>query len=122
LLTSIAEKREDCALALIAGGADVRSRTLEGKTALHMAAAMSLSRVVDMALSTSPELVNSADAEGFTPLMLAAWAGNEGNVQSMLRHGAVSSIKNSDGKTAADFARTRGHDALAEMLSGATFQ
>lgn len=117
LLTSIAEKREDCALALIAGGADVRSRTLEGKTALHMAAAMSLSRVVDMALSTSPELVNSADAEGFTPLMLAAWAGNEVNLQSMLRHGAMSSMKNSDGKTAADLARTRGHDALAEMLS-----
>jgi ankyrin repeat protein len=53
---------------------------------------------------------------GFTPLMEAAFNGQDEMVELLMRHGADSSMKEGDGKTAADHARARGHAALADRL------
>jgi ankyrin repeat protein len=53
---------------------------------------------------------------GFTPLMEAALNGQADMVEALLSSGADRSLRDSDGLTAADHARTRGHAGLAERL------
>jgi len=56
------------------------------------------------------------DASVDVPLMIAASAGNMDAVQSLLDAGADYSVKNSHGRTAADYARLSGHPAVAQLL------
>jgi len=88
LLTALAEKRESCALALIGAGANMQTRSSDGQTALHLASAMGLARVVDACLARSPELFNTVDDAANTPLMLATNSGHEQIIQSLLEFGA----------------------------------
>ena len=48
--------------------------------------------------------------------MEAALNGQVEMVELLMRHGADASMKDGDGKTAADHARGRGHTGLAERL------
>jgi len=50
------------------------------------------------------------------PLFLAARRGNEAIVKLLLDHGADPALKDLAGKTAADYAREEGHDAVAFLL------
>ena len=88
MLTALAEKRESCALALIGAGANMQTRSSDGQTALHLASAMGLARVVDACLARSPELFNTVDDAANTPLMLAINSGHEQIIQSLLEFGA----------------------------------
>ena len=56
---------------------------------------------------------------GFTPLIEAALNGQVEMVELLMRHGADASLKDGDGKTAADHARERGHAGLAGRLGSA---
>ena len=116
LLTALAEKREGCALALIEADANMQTRSLGGQTALHIAAAKGLARVVDACLARLPDLVNTVDDNADTPLMLAATKGHESIVKSLLRFNADTTMTDSDGRTAADQARKNGHNELATLL------
>lgn len=60
--------------------------------------------------------MNQAANSGSTPLLTAASLGNEGVVKVLLGAGADKSLKNSDGKTALDFARSEGHSTTAKLL------
>ncbi len=53
---------------------------------------------------------------GYTPLMEAALQGSSDQVDALLAAGADKSRKHPDGKTAADFAREKGHAELAKRL------
>ena len=53
---------------------------------------------------------------GFTPLMIAAGSGIADAVDALLAVGADRSKTSSDGKTAADFARERGHTEIVARL------
>lgn len=55
----------------------------------------------------------------FTPLHSAAANGDEAIVDLLLARGADPASAADDGRTAADFASERGHDALAERLAAA---
>jgi ankyrin repeat protein len=56
-------------------------------------------------------------ANGFSPLMYAAYAGHEGAVRVLLQAGADPSSRTTDSKqSAADFAASRGHQKLAAHL------
>ena len=53
---------------------------------------------------------------GFTPLMEAAFNGQVDMVEILVDHGADRHLRDEEGRTAADHARARGHDSLAERL------
>jgi len=54
--------------------------------------------------------------QGYTALMIAAGNGFADAVDVLLEAGANPALKQSEGKTAADFARERGHEELANRL------
>ena len=64
--------------------------------------------------------VNATQAGGFTPLFSAASAGRQDLVELLQAHGADPFHKSDAGKTAADFARDRGHLELAVWLESQT--
>ena len=79
-----------------------------------------------LALGKKPETVqlllahgadpNGAQAGGFTPLFSAAVADRRDLVELLLAHGADPKRTSDQGKTAAEFARERGHAEMAAWL------
>ena len=117
LLTALAEKREICALALIAAGANMKARSSSSQTALHIASEMGLARVVDACLARSPDLVNTVDDNASTSLMLAAIGGHNLIIQSLLQFGADRTLKDIKGQTAKDVAIKNGNVDLVPLLN-----
>lgn len=64
--------------------------------------------------------VNARQAQDFTPLHAAADNGQLDMVALLLAHGADPGARMAPGKTPADFARERGHTAVAEALEVAS--
>jgi ankyrin repeat protein len=60
--------------------------------------------------------VNAAQTAGYRPLHQAAVAGREDLVRMLLDAGADKAARCDRGKTPAEYARERGHDAVAAML------
>ena len=106
-------------VALLEHGADARvfGRAFDSNLPIHAAAA---GRRIDKAsfakliiATGNPDVLQKA---GYTALMIAAANGFVDAVDVLLSAGASKVIKTPDGKTAADFARERGHEALAKRL------
>lgn len=106
---------------LLALGADARQwgRAFETNLALH--AACSGGRLGNAALAKLVAATGDPDVtpkHGFTPLMQAAAGGYESEVEVLLAAGADRTRKHPEKQmTPADFARERGHAALAERLA-----
>jgi uncharacterized protein len=62
--------------------------------------------------------VNATQAGGFTAIFSAAAANRQDLAELLVNHGANPAHTNDQGKTAADFARERGHEGLAAWLEG----
>jgi ankyrin repeat protein/serine/threonine protein kinase len=60
--------------------------------------------------------IDKKDIDGFTPLMLAAYRGDEDAVEILLRNGANPKIRSRRGYTAAEIAAHNGQTKLAEYL------
>ncbi|PVZ98199.1 hypothetical protein BB558_005789 [Smittium angustum] len=60
--------------------------------------------------------VDKADNNGITPLMWAAYQGNEDQVNVLIRLGANVKLQDSQGKTALHFAMVRGSSSVIESL------
>jgi ankyrin repeat protein len=107
-------------VALLEQGADARtfSRAMEQNLPIHAAAA---GRRIDKAsfakLVAATGDPDALQKQGYTALMIAAANGFADAIDVLLEAGADKTRKTPDGKTAADFARERGHDALAAKLS-----
>mmetsp|Transcript_9392 Transcript_9392/g.24301 ORF Transcript_9392/g.24301 Transcript_9392/m.24301 type:complete len:253 (+) Transcript_9392:126-884(+) len=63
-----------------------------------------------------PELVDTADQHGFTPLMHACCEGHAVVVRLLLSHGADVSIINHDGESALHLAASIGYDEIVSLL------
>lgn len=74
-----------------------------GRTALHIAAVNGHKELVAMMISMGAN-VNPQDAKGDTPLHLAAAMNHEKTVKALLAASPDRSIRNNQGKTAADVA------------------
>jgi ankyrin repeat protein len=111
--------RDATALRLLALGASPRQwgRAFDQNLAIHAAA--SGGRIGKDAFAKLLAVTGDANIEtkqGVTALMSAAANGSAEFVETLLAAGADPKIKMPDGKTAADFARERGHAELANRL------
>jgi len=113
-------KRSDVAAYLVEQGADPRAPSRRGGfTPLHSAVATD-------AAPTDVELVrrlldagadpNARSESGGTPLHTTAFTGDRTSMELLLERGGDASIKNVEGKTAAEIARERGHPEMARFL------
>jgi ankyrin repeat protein len=66
-------------------------------------------------VGANPALVNGSDGKG-TPLRQAATAGHLAIAQYLLDKGAGRTLPDADGKTALDYARENGHQAVVTLL------
>lgn len=103
---------------LLDAGADVKqiSATPMRNQALHAVLALSKDPAVIRLLIERGADVNAAQTAGYRPLHQAAAAGCEDAVRMLLDAGADRTARCDRGKTPAEYARERGHDAVAAML------
>jgi len=111
---------EPVARLLLASGARVDQPSSNGMRVmpLHSAAAARSLPLARLLLERGAP-VNARQGQGdagSTPLMEAAFNGQNEMVELLMREGADASMKEGDGKTAADHARAKGHAALADRL------
>lgn len=100
---------------LLSEGADPNAADARGETALSLAAQFGRADVVALLLKSGAE-VDAADEAGLTPLMKAARFGRAEALEELLRGGADRSRKDGQGKDAASWAKSSGHEALARRL------
>jgi len=90
---------------------------LHGNTPLMVACAPSERlRVLALLLERTDLAKDAVNRRGMTALHQAAWYGQEGAVEMLLRAGARISIKTPTGLTAADIARQMGHSGTLKLL------
>ena len=112
--------RDAAVIRLLELGADARqwARAFETNLAIHAACAgcrlgrNALEKLV--AATGDPDVTPK---HGYTPLMEAAVNGYIDAIDVLLAAGADISRRHPDGKTAADFAREKGHQELVQRLS-----
>ena len=104
------------AQALIKRGAQVNRL---GWTPLHYAASTGHPETVRM-LIANKAIVDAPSPDGTTPLMMAAYIGSEQVARLLLDAGAEVTTRNLQKQDAADWARLKKHDALAQKLDKLT--
>ncbi len=101
---------------LLQNGADVNANDMLGASPLLRAVEREFTDVTQRLLAEASLNINAADRNGMTPLHMAAAVGNEKLATVLLAHGALATLKNDNGDTAADLAARNGHAALAAQL------
>jgi ankyrin repeat protein len=103
---------------LLEHGADVKqvSQNPAHNQALHACIALGRNLETAQLLIDLGADVNATQAGGYTPLHQAAAAGLTDMAQLLLKAGANPAAKCDQGKTPADFARERGHEAVLALL------
>ncbi len=102
---------------LIANGADVNAKSLDGLTALMYAAGEGNTGIVNLLLS-SGAMINTVDNTGQTPLIKAAGDGHDIVVTALISRGADIHTRDGAGHTAVMKAMINGHTEMARLLQG----
>lgn len=109
--------RNDMVGLLLDRGADIHAGHRRGFTALRVASHYGKAETVELLLERGAlSDIDRQDAMKYAPLMWAANCGSEKMVRTLLSYGARTDLTNENGETAADVARSRGHDNLASII------
>ena len=100
---------------LLAKGANVNARWLDGVTALLLAAGSGHIKIVKFLLDQGAD-ANVGDKDNTTPLIVAAEQGHADIVQLLLEHGADVNHPHDKGVTPLYMASQKGYDAIVAML------
>lgn len=87
-----------------------------GDTLLHEASFNGPERVINAIIALKPKLINAQNNAGRTPLMLAIFSEDAGNVQAVLKANPDRSLKNNEGKTAQDLAAETGEKDIQQLF------
>lgn len=90
---------------LIEAGAEIDAFDKGGYTAMMLAASNNYAKVVDLLLKHGAAVDHQEATAGWTALIWAAKQGHSRTVQTLLAHKADTTLKDSTGMTAADWAR-----------------
>jgi len=101
---------------LLERGASVDDRDGLGRTPLMFGSTGPFNDTVELLLESGADPNLAEESEGFTSLMFAAGEGQMEVVRTLLRKGANPRAVDHDGDTAADHARTKGHEDVARAL------
>jgi len=88
-----------------------------GDTLLHWAVREAKPNILSFLLSKSTSLLDTQNEDGETALHLAAAFGEEGTIETLLKNGATSDIKDVNGLTPAEHALENSHYRIHHMLS-----
>ena len=103
---------------LLEKGADLSVRDLEGLSAANWAAVNGHPDVI-RTLGKAGANLDNRDNDNLTPLMRATWNGHFKAVTALLDEGADPNLRTPSGKTALDFAREEGYEAIQKLLQRA---
>ena len=98
---------------------NIKDSTYSDRTALfYQADNGTTGSVAWLLMQDPPPGINVLDSYQNTPLMFAAWYGedSEGKVRLLLDHGADRDLKNINGRTALSYARDYNMPAVIDML------
>src|SRR5256885_2671928 len=114
-------KRRDVVRYLLEAGADPRIASRPGGfTPLHSPGATDAgavdTEIVRLLLDKGAD-PNARSQSGSTPLHTVAFPGDRASLHPLRKHDADPAIKNNEGKIAADVARERGHQEIADLLA-----
>jgi len=100
---------------LVEAGADVNAANSSGVTPLMNAGGMGNKEAVELLISKGAN-VNHRTPGNYTPLMQAALVGQLEIVKILLDAGADPTIKDTGGRTAADYAEEHKHNDIVQLL------
>jgi uncharacterized protein len=115
LMVAAAEGDVGAVEALVRKGASVGATGDRSMSALHEASANGQTSVVGHLL-TLGAYVNALTIDGVTPLMCAAAWGHLDAAKLLLENGANAGSVDRSGATAADIAREKGEDVVADLI------
>lgn len=116
LITAVIAKKADFVALLVKEGADPNVKNRDNISAL-MIAVLQNDLATVKALLQSPKInLDERNISHGTPLIRAAYDGNLAMVQALVDAGANKEACIPGGYTAADIARSKGHDAIALLL------
>ena len=111
---AVMSESEELIKFLIKNGADVNAKNDEGITPLHIVLYPEIAQI----LIAHGAVINAVSKNGDTPLHVMAAEGDQtlDVVELLLENGADKSIKDKQGKTAFDIAKSRDEEGLMEIL------
>ncbi|ADC61905.1 ankyrin repeat domain-containing protein [Allochromatium vinosum] len=101
---------------LLQAGAQVDAMDSGGYTAMMLAASNNHAAIVERLLDKGAMVDHQESTMGWTALIWAAKQGHVASVKALLEHQADRTLKDFEGKTAADWAREGGHEEILALL------
>lgn len=101
--------------ALVAAGAELDARNIQGRTALHLAADQDHAAIVDALLRAGAD-ADLQDFHGHTALHLAAWQDHRASLDVLLEAGVDRELRDINGDTALGVAATEPVPAIVRRL------
>ncbi len=117
LMKAAQNGHREAVLRLLAAGAQIDAEDSGGYTAMMLAAGNNHLDVVDLLISSGAMVDHQERTRGWTALIWATTQGHTSMVERLLRDGADRTLKDTSGKTAADWARKKRQDAALALLN-----